>query len=216
MPASTQAPIHRVAIATSTFIPLALKFVLEDAGHTMAHSNSKMHLPESSTSATFSSFSIWFKLERGRTLSTWEAAPSVPFKLTPSMSSDGGKVQQMTNERHETDTQPSHHDQCGLCHHTWHMLNLQSLCWGHFHRSGFTYPHSLEDSLYSDTLEKSSRYSRAMSEQMLICSPFLCVCPLAAYYSLWVRLTSFTSSPTTTDYMLQSVRLYNAYHNPWA
>lgn len=56
-----------------------------------------------------------------------------------------------------------------------------------FRGAGFTFPHNLVGSLYSDTLEKSSWFSGATSEQLLICSFFLCICPLTADRSVQFR-----------------------------
>lgn len=100
--ASALAPTHRITLATPMFILLALKFIPGDASHTTAQCNSNMDLPETSisTGTCFPHCPAWCRLERGKRLSTREVAPNVPFKRTPSVSSDGGKVKQMTNERH--------------------------------------------------------------------------------------------------------------------
>lgn len=117
-PVSALAPTRRVTIATPTFILLALKFIPGDAGHTRAQSNSNMYFPETSisTGTCFPRCPIWCRLERGKPSSTWEVALKVPFKRIPSISSDGGKMKQMTNERHRACAQSSHHDWWGLCH----------------------------------------------------------------------------------------------------
>lgn len=126
-PASAQTPTNRVTITTPTSIlwpsSVSLKMLATlwpKAIQKCIFLNLPFLLPHVSLIAQFD-----LSLKEGEPSSTWETAPSVPFKLISSISSDGGKMKQMTNERHKADAQPSHHGWCG---HTRHILNLQSLC----------------------------------------------------------------------------------------